>query len=298
MQYRQLGSSDLNVSAISFGCMSLPSDQAVASRLIHHAHSLGINFYDTADLYQKGFNEQMLGQALKDRRQEVLIASKVGNQWRADGSGWDWNPRKAYILQAVEDSLRRLQTDYLDLYQLHGGTIDDPIDEVIEAFELLKERGLIRAYGISSIRPNVIREYVRHAHIDSIMMQYSLLDRRPEEACFGLLEAHQVSVLVRGALAKGLLAGKEARPYLSHSEEAVQSIQEKVRLLSSNDRSEGQTAIRFASAPKAVASIVAGVSKLPQIESNVGAFKSPPLQSEALSTLKAMLPQHLYEKHR
>ena len=141
-----------------------------------------------ADLYDKGENEKLIGAALKEKRKDVIIATKVGNQWRADGSGWDWNPRKEYILSCVEGSLQRLNIDYIDLYQLHGGTIQDPIDETIEAFELLVQQGKIRYYGISSIRPNVIREYVKRSNIVSVMMQYSLLDRRSEETCLPLLQ--------------------------------------------------------------------------------------------------------------
>src|SRR5699024_5881967 len=107
---------------------------------------------------------------------------------------WFWDPRKQYIEEAVHASLKRLQTDYIDLYLLHGGTIDDPIDETIEAFENLKEKGLIRAYGISSIRPNVIRSYLKHSSIDAIMMQYSILDRRPE-MLLDDIHQQQVSVL-------------------------------------------------------------------------------------------------------
>ena len=95
-----------------------------------------------------------------------------------DGTG---TLQKNIFSSAVDQSLKRLQTDYIDLYQLHGGTIEDPIDEMIEAFETLKAAGKIRYYGISSIRPNVIREYVKRSSIVSVMMQYSLLDRRPEE---------------------------------------------------------------------------------------------------------------------
>src|SRR6202034_3432729 len=98
-------------------------------------------------------------------------------------------------------------TDYIDLYQLHGGTIDDPIDETIEAFELLQQQGKIRYYGISSIRPNVISEYVQRSNIISVMMQYSLLDRRPEESCLQLLQQNNIGVLARGSVAGGLLAG-------------------------------------------------------------------------------------------
>ncbi len=94
----------------------------------------GINYFDTAELYQAGENERTVGKAFKGMRDRVLIATKVGNQLRPDGSGWDWNPGKDYILEAVDKSLQRLQTGYIDLYQLHGGTLDDPIDENHRSF--------------------------------------------------------------------------------------------------------------------------------------------------------------------
>ena len=222
MEYKKLGKSDLNISCIGFGCMSLKDNQAENEKILHKALEYGVNYFDTADLYDKGMNEISVGKALKGKREQAVIATKVGNQWRADGSGWDWNPRKEYILTAVEESLRRLQTDYLDLYQLHGGTIDDPIDETIEAFELLQKQGKIRYYGISSIRPNVINEYVRRSNIVSVMMQYSLLDRRPEETCLPLLQRHNIGVLARGSVASGLLVNKPAKRYLNYNDNEVQ----------------------------------------------------------------------------
>src|SRR5689334_9683739 len=98
MNYKQLGSSDLFISEISFGCMSLGDDHAQNKKLLHKALDSGINYFDTADLYQKGFNEASVGKAFAGKREKVIIATKVGNQWRQDGSGWDWNPRKEYIL--------------------------------------------------------------------------------------------------------------------------------------------------------------------------------------------------------
>lgn len=168
MQYSTLGNSSIKVSRIGFGCMSLHEDSPANRHLLQEALDHGINYFDTADLYDKGINEKLLGSIITNKREQLVVATKVGNEWREDGKGWDWNPRKAYILSAVESSLRRLGTDYIDLYQLHGGTIEDPIDETIEAFEILVAEGKIRCYGISSMRPNVIREcqtfpaFIRH----------------------------------------------------------------------------------------------------------------------------------------
>ena len=319
---KTLGNSGLRVSEVSFGCMSLGSDHAANSQLLHAAVDAGINFFDTADLYARGENEVMVGNAFKDRRDKVIIATKVGNQLRKDGSGWDWNPTRAYILQAVEQSLRRLQTDYIDLYQLHGGTIEDPIDETISAFEELKKQGKIRAYGISSIRPNVIREYVKRSSIASVMMQYSLLDRRPEETCFELLSQHDVSVLTRGSLASGMLVDKAAKDYLGYSvgevERARLSIKDaaeyeyrtrnteyrisKGNAINANTKEDGfkavQVALRFALHAPVVASAVTGVRTPEQLRQAVETMQMPALSSEAMASLRQVLPANKYESHR
>lgn len=297
MEYIQLGSSDLKVSRISFGCMSLKGDHSSNTKLLHAAFDHGINFFDTADLYDKGFNEETVGRALQDRRDRVLIATKVGNQWRPDGSGWDWNPRKSYIKSAVQKSLQRLRTNYIDLYQLHGGTIEDPIDETIEAFEELKQEGLIRFYGISSIRPNVIREYVRKSNIVSNMMQYSLLDRRAEETCLDLLHANEVGVIVRGGVAKGLLAGKPSASYLNHSAETVAKAADLIRQ-HSHSRSMAQTALQFCLSHPAVSTVAAGIRNAEQLADNAAAFDKPAISEAALKDLQAGVAPAIYEKHR
>ncbi|MFT3823270.1 MAG: aldo/keto reductase [Chitinophagaceae bacterium] len=286
------------LSPITFGCMSLGLDDAMNSRLIHRAMEAGITSFDTADLYQQGQNEMTVGKALQGKRQQVFLATKVGNQWRTDGTGWDWNPRKEYILAAVEDSLRRLQTDYIDLYQLHGGTIDDPIDETIEAFELLKQQGKILQYGISSIRPNVIREYVKRSTIATVMMQYSLLDRRPEETCLPLLQEHTIGVLARGSMAKGLLVNKPAAAYLNYSAEEVQQAATAIQSLVTPQRSAAQTAIRFVLQNPAIQSAVTGISNAEQLEDVIGAMNTPELTSEEVEYLKKAVAVNYYTEHR
>ncbi len=297
MNYRKIGKSNLLVSEIGFGCMSLGEDNNENIKLLREAENNGINYFDTADLYQKGQNEVILGKAFRDIRKEVIIATKVGNKWRDDFSGWDWNPSKSYILQAVEQSLRRLQTDYIDLYQLHGGTIDDPIDDTISAFETLKQQGKILHYGISSIRPNVIREYVNRSEIISVMMQYSLLDRRPEESCLKLLTNNNIGVLARGTLAKGLLIDKPATDYLNYSTKEVEITANAVKSLSQNNRSVVNTAIGYVFKNSAICSSVVGIRTFEQLEVVLG-YDSNPISENEYQLLEGSMVANTYDQHR
>ncbi|WP_211999832.1 aldo/keto reductase [Chitinophaga sp. HK235] len=298
MQYHQLGPSDLHISEIAYGCMSLGSNDEDNARLVHQAIAGGINFFDTADLYDHGRNETTLGKALQGKRNEVIIASKVGNQWRADGSGWDWNPRREYILAAVEESLRRLNTDYIDLYQLHGGTIEDPTDETISAFETLQQQGKIRYYGISSIRPNVVRTFADRSHIVSVMMQYSLLDRRPEESCFPLLEQQGIGVLVRGAVAKGLLVGKTPEAYLNYDAAAVARVAEAIQRIATPDRGPAATALRYVLQQSPVTSAVVGMRTPEQVTDALKAVTAPPLTPAEILQLQQVLSVNKYDQYR
>lgn len=294
MDYKKVGNSDLEVSTLSFGCMSLDPDGGPENeKVIHRAVDSGINFFDTADLYDKGRNEEMLGEALRGRREKVLIATKVGNRWKEDGSGWEWTPRKEYILPAVEESLKRLRTDRIDLLQLHGGTIEDPLDEVIDAFETLQSQGKIRYYGISSIRPNVIREYIRRSSITSVMMQCSLLDRRPEESCLELLREAGVGVLARGTLARGLLVDKPPKEYLGYSVEEVKGLQSELN----ETGNPLSAALQFVCSHSAVSSAVAGIRTERQLKDLLRAAELT-ISQDKLQSLSNRLPPNLYEKHR
>jgi aryl-alcohol dehydrogenase-like predicted oxidoreductase len=295
MDYHQIGNTNLEVSEVSFGCMSLKpeSGETLISEILREAYKAGINFFDTADLYDKGLNEEMVGKALKPIRDDVIISTKVGNEWREDGSGWDWNPSKEYILTAVNESLRRLQTDYIDLYMLHGGTIDDPIEESIEAFEQLKKQGKIRAYGISSIRPNTIREWIDKSNLDVVMMQYSLLDRRPEENCLDLLHENDISVITRGTLAKGMLIDKPSKDYLGFSANDVAEMSSAVI----ETKYPIAASIQYVLQHPAVASAVIGIRTKEQLHDLITNYDSH-IASKTLDKLKTVLKPNYYENHR
>jgi aryl-alcohol dehydrogenase-like predicted oxidoreductase len=308
MNYRILGRSGIEVSVVGLGCMSLGLDRSRAESIVRRAFDLGVTLFDTADLYDKGVNEELVGGTLHGVRDRVVIATKVGNRWRPDGSGWDWDPTETYILQAVRASLRRLKTDYIDLYQLHGGTIDDPAEETVRAFERLLQTGTIRAWGISSIRPNVVRRYAAMAGtgaagLSSEMVQYNVLDRRPEEEILETARRAGMGVLVRGAVAGGLLAGrppagKPPAEYLGLAASEVQAAQEALRAISGSDKEMAQTAIRFVLSHPAVTAVAAGASSVAQVEANVAAADRPHLSEAEQRALREAVRQLQYTSHR
>ncbi len=305
MRRNRLGSSELLASEIGLGCMSLGVEEAKAIAIIHEALENGINFLDTADLYDAGRNEELVGKAIKHRREDVILATKVGNRRMPGKDGWTWDPSKAYIHSAVRDSLRRLGTDYIDLYQLHGGTIEDPIEETIEAFEELKRDGLIRYYGISSIRPNVIREYVQRSGIVSLMSQYSMLDRRPEEETLSLLGSRGIGLIARGPLASGLLTAsgerktEQERGYLDYRTGAeLREVRLQLLELTGGSRTLEQLAIRYVLSDPSVSIALPGASSLEQLRSNLAAGRAAPLRPDEKAAIQAVTLANQYTVHR
>lgn len=282
--------------------MSLGTNEAHATEIIEQALDRGINHFDTADLYDFGQNESIVGKAIKANRDNVVLTSKVGNHFNPKDKTTFWDPSKKHIEAAIKDTLHRLQTDYLDFYLLHGGTIDDPIDETIEAFENLKKAGLIRAYGISSIRPNVIREYIKKSSIDVVMMQYSLLDRRPEEL-LNELRDNDISVFARGPLAKGMLSKqgldvaqqKLKDNYLQYNLDELISTIKSIQNTSPDITS---TALHYTLQNPVVASAVFGASSIQQLNKNISSFTRSDMTQDEYLACKRNTKQFNYHLHR
>ena len=298
MKYNTLHKAGFKVSEVSFGCMSLKSTATDNDIILNKAIDGGINLFDTADLYEKGENEKLLGNALKGKRKNVFISTKVGNRWREDGTGWEWCPRKEYILKAVDASLSRLQTDYIDLYLLHGGTIDDPMDESIEAFERLVDMGKIRSYGLSSIRPNVIREFINRSDIAAVMTQYSLIDRRPEEETLNLLLEHNIGVLARGSVAGGLLINKTAADYLDLKASEVEKVIKDIKHHLPESKMLGEAAVRYVTENPAVTTAVAGIRTMQQLEDALQSANAKTLTTEEWKYLQHAWGGNVYKEHR
>ncbi|NOY76737.1 MAG: aldo/keto reductase [Calditrichaeota bacterium] len=218
MDYRQLGTSDLKISDIGFGTWAIGArgwgnvndEDSIAA--IRRAMDLEINFFDTADVYGRGHAEDVLARALGNRRKEVILATKVGNRWSSDGSRvWaDLSP--AYIRQAVEDSLRRLQTDVIDLYQIHRPDPKTPVADTMGILLDLVKEGKIRYIGTSNLNPDQLREYLSYGPVVSLQPILNLLARHTEVQLLPLCQEKNVGVVVYSPMAMGLLTGKYDRP--------------------------------------------------------------------------------------
>ncbi|AYC29338.1 aldo/keto reductase [Paenisporosarcina cavernae] len=269
MKTRQLGKSSLQVTELGFGCMSLPTNVTDAHEILDSAYEGGIRYFDTADLYDKGKNEEIVGSWLQGKRKEIILSTKVGNVWNKDGETWHFDSSPQHIREGVFKSLTRLKTDYIDLYQLHGGTMEDNLEEVVHTMEALKKEGVILEYGISSIRPNVIKRFITDSSAVSVMMQLSLKDRRPEE-WLPLLAKEEVNVIARGPLSKGELT---ASPELYAS------------------------AFRYILSFPEVSTALVGASHVKQIEESLKAY-STPINDHVFQSILAQYPLDTYEEHR
>jgi len=299
MKKRQLGSSELFISEISLGGMSLSTDKKKATGIIDMALDAGINYVDTADLYDFGANEEMIGTILGKRRQDVIVATKVGNRWTEGEEGWHWDASPSYIKEAVRASLKRLGTDYIDVYQLHGGTFEDDWDGIIETFEDLKTDGLIREYGISSIRPNVLKRFLPASSAKSVMMQYSALDRRPEE-WLDFIAKEGASVVTRGTVAKGLLTNSW-QERLQHGNGfntyTTEELTTALTNLASHYHDLHALAIAFNLKESAIASTVIGASFQEQLAQTLAAYEKIDSITD-FTVANELTKAELYLEHR
>jgi aryl-alcohol dehydrogenase-like predicted oxidoreductase len=215
MKTRKLGNTEIEISAIGLGCMGMvsskgfygPSDDALSIAVIHRALDLGVNFLDTADIYGQGENEELVGKALKGRRDQAVLATKFGNVVRPDGSGYDINGTPAYVRRAAETSLRRLGVEVIDLYYQHRVDPKTPIEETVGAMARLVEEGKVRYLGLSEAAPATIRRAHAVHPISALQTEYSLWTRDPEDELLGLTEDLGITFVAYSPLGRGFLTG-------------------------------------------------------------------------------------------
>lgn len=209
MQYRQLGRTGVSLSAIGLGCMGMnhaygePDEQGAVATL-NKAIELGINFWDTADIYAEGDNERLVSRVLLPNRDKVFIATKFGFQWgQTDGRAINGSP--AYIKKAVEDSLQRLGVEVIDLYYAHRIDPQVPVEETVGAMANLVKEGKVRFLGLSEAAPATIRRAHAVHPISALQSEYSLLTRDVEQEILPLCRELGISFIPFSPLARGLV---------------------------------------------------------------------------------------------
>jgi aryl-alcohol dehydrogenase-like predicted oxidoreductase len=212
MEHRRLGRSTLDVSAIGLGCMSMsgaygPGDDAQSIAVIHRALDLGVNFLDSSDMYGWGHNEQLLGKALRGKRERVVLATKFGNLRKPDGTP-GVNGRPEYVRQACDASLGRLGVDVIDLYYQHRVDPAVPIEETVGAMSRLVEHGKVRFLGLSEAAPATVRRAHAIHPITALQIEFSLLYRVEAEETLPTLRELGISLVAYSPLGRSLLTGQ------------------------------------------------------------------------------------------
>src|SRR4051812_25951897 len=213
MQNRPLGRQGLTVSALGLGCMGMSEfytgrDDAESIATIHRALDLAVDFLDTADMYGPFTNERLVGRAIRGRRDQVILATKFGNERGEDGSFLGVNGRPEYVRKSCDGSLQRLGVDYIDLYYQHRVDRTVPIEETVGAMADLEQQGKVRFLGLSEAAPPTIRRANREHPISALQTEYSLWTRDPEDEVLPLCRELGIGFVAYSPLGRGFLTGR------------------------------------------------------------------------------------------
>ena len=312
LKTRRLGKSGIEVTEMGLGLWAAggsdwgPTDDDEALRAIDLGLELGVNFFDTADVYGDGHSEELLGRAMRGRRERFIVATKIG--WR----GFEGEARRtAYgdvdkLIAGVESNLRRLNTDYVDVIQSHISFREATMEVFIEGFQRLQQAGKVRAYGLSTSDFDYIKAFDHDGRCATLQIDYSILNRTPEADIFDYCQRHGIGVIVRGALAMGILAGKfdERSTFPAgdfrqkwQSDPAQNAVYKQdlakvkeLAPLASSGRTLAQAALQFTLLHPAVTSVIPGVKSPEQVRANLAALQVPALSAQDRALINRVTP--------
>jgi aryl-alcohol dehydrogenase-like predicted oxidoreductase len=323
MQLRPLGNTGIRVSEIGFGAWAIggPTEASgtpfgwgrtndeESMTAIRRARDLGVTFFDTSDSYGFGRSESLLGIILSRQRQNVVLATKFGVT--RSGSDLKKDFSKKHIFHAADGSLKRLRTDYIDLYQAHNPTIADlEREEIQEAMDRLQELGKIRYWGVSVTTPEEGLEIVRRGWAHALQVLYNVLNQEPAQELFPLAKQKGYGIIARVPLASGLLTGKfrtdstfpaeDVRQNFLTSrrlQEVIERVDEAKAIVGGSARSLAEAALRFILANDAVSTTIPGARNARQVESNVAASEGQ-LPADVVAKLRSRLGDYnFYQRH-
>ncbi len=292
MKKRKLGNSGLEVSSIGLGCMGMsfgygePKDKNEMIKLIRSAVEKGVTFFDTAEIYGPYINEELLGEALKPFRDEVVIATKFGMKPNAEGKWIEMDSSPAHIKKVVEGSLKRLKTDVIDLFYQHRVDLDVPIEETAGAVKDLIQEGKVKHFGLSEAAVKTIRRAHAVQPVAALQSEYSLWTRTPEDEIIPTLEELGIGFVPFSPLGKGFLTGKiddstkftkgdirETLPrFQQENREANLALVDLLNKIAiEKEATSAQIAIAWLLAQKPWIVPIPGTTKLHRLEENIGA---------------------------
>lgn len=309
---RTLGKSGIDVTEIGLGLWAAggdewgPSDDRAILDTIDWCLDAGINFYDTADWYGVGHSETLLGQAMQGRRDQFIVATKIGWIGFDEAANHSAYTTVEKFIEGVEGNLRRLQTDYIDVIQSHIDFRESTMEVFLEGFQRLQRAGKVRAYGLSTSDFDYFKAFNHDEGCATLQIDYSILNRTPEADFFPYCQAHNIGVIIRGGLAMGILTGKftpESRfgegdfRQRWHDDPAEHQIYlddlakvERLRPLAQT-RTLAQLALQFTLHHPAVTTVIPGARHVKQMQDNLAAGLMPPLDAAELATIAAIVPQ-------
>ena len=282
------------------------TDDQEALATIDAALEAGVNFFDTADGYGDGHSEELLGQAMQGRRDQFIVATKIG--WIGfdsvrQASAYDTVEK---LVAGVESSLDRLKTDHIDIIQRHIDFTDPTVDVFIEGFQRLQEHGKVRGYGLSTSDLEFFKQFNADGKCSTLQIDYSILNRTPEADLFPYCQENDIGIIVRGPLAMGILTGKftpdtrfgenefRSRWHENPEEYEVYLVDlgkvERLRALT-DGKTLAQLAIQFSFDHPAVSTSIPGAKTVDQLQENLAAAEFPPFSDEEVELLNAITPE-------